>query len=397
MTSRTDRLYLNDPWLLSFDARVVAHASFDGRPSLVLDRTAFYPEAGGQMADHGVLGGLAVIDVQVDDAGVLHHVAEGTLPAVRAELRGEVDRARRREFMALHTAQHMLSRALLDECGAATVSSRLGEKSCTIDVDVERLDEGRVARAESLVNAVIDDDVRVRAFFPSAEELARLPLRREPKVDAEIRVIEIGDFDVTPCGGTHCTGTAQVGLVRVTGVERYKGKMRVSFSAGPRARGELFREQEVLRSLSSRFTCGPFDVAAAIDKLDRDLADARASLSKARGRLLEGMTAELLEEASSLGARPFVRVIEDGDAAALRTVAGRLTETGACVVLLAAPSAEGTQVLIARGPDSDFDCGAFLKRAAEASAGRGGGKKERAEGRLPPGVDWPALCARLLG
>src|SRR5690349_17524899 len=158
----TERLYFADPFLHRFTGRVIAQAAWQGAPSIVLDRTAFYPEAGGQMADRGVLGGYAVKDVQVDDAGVVHHVLELTegkaLPEVGAELAGEIDRARRRVHMALHTGQHMLSRALVNVANAHTVSSRLGETLCTIDVDLEVLEEARVAEAEELVNSVIDDD-----------------------------------------------------------------------------------------------------------------------------------------------------------------------------------------------------------------------------------------------
>ncbi|HZI05353.1 MAG TPA: alanyl-tRNA editing protein, partial [Archangium sp.] len=224
----TERLYYSDPFLFRFTGRVLAHGAWNGAPSVVLDRSAFYPEAGGQMADRGVLGGRVLRDVQVDDAGVVHHVLElpeGTgLPEVGAELSGELDRVRRRTHMALHTGQHMLSRALVDVANAHTVSSRLGETLCTIDVDLDVLDERRVAEAEALVNSIIDDDIVIRAFFPTPEELAALPLRRAPKVTDNIRVIQMGDFDVSPCGGTHCTRSAQVGMVRVLGVERYKGK-----------------------------------------------------------------------------------------------------------------------------------------------------------------------------
>src|SRR5579859_6279765 len=258
--SATPRLYHGDSLLLAFDAKVTGHASWQGKPSILLDRTAFYPESGGQMSDRGKMAGSAVVDVQVDDADVVHHLLEGPLPAIGADVHGEIDAVRRRLHMALHTGQHMLSRALCDVAEADTVSSRLGETGCTIDVDRNELDERAVAEAEALVNSVIDDDVAIRAFFPDAEELAALSLRRKPKVDSHIRVVAIGEFDVSPCGGTHCLRTAQVGLVKVTGLERYKGKMRVGFSAGRRAREELVLESDVLHALGRDFTCGPTDV-----------------------------------------------------------------------------------------------------------------------------------------
>ena len=400
MTS-TERLYFSDPFLHRFTGRVVAHGTWNGASSLVLDRTAFYPEAGGQMADRGLLGGLAVKDVQVDDAGVIHHVLDvpegGRLPDVGADLAGEIDKARRRVHMALHTGQHMLSRALVDVANANTVSSRLGETLCTIDVDLDVLDERQVAEAEALVNAVIDDDVRIRSFFPTPDELAALPLRRAPKVTENIRVVQIGDFDVSPCGGTHCTGSAQVGMIRVTGVERYKGKGRVLFSAGPRARSELWSEAGTLRSLGRAFSCGPNDVPTSVEKLRRELTEARETLGVTRARLAELTAAELLSSLEKSPEKRVVAVLDGANPDYLRVVAARLTKLPEAVVLLAGSTPEGLSVLITRGSGSTFGCGAFLKKAAEAAGGRGGGRPEHAEGRLPPGTDWPALVASLLG
>jgi alanyl-tRNA synthetase len=397
----TERLYFSDSFLHQFTGRVIAHAAWNGAPSVVLERTAFYPEAGGQMADHGVLGGHAVRDVQVDDAGVVHHVLElpegKALPEVGAELSGEIDRARRRVHMALHTGQHMLSRALVDVATAHTVSSRLGETLCTIDVDLEVLDEAQVAEAEALCNSVIDDDVTIRSFFPTPEELAALPLRRAPKVTDNIRVVQIGAFDVSPCGGTHCTGSAQVGMIRVLGVERYKGKGRVLFSAGRRARSELWQEAGTLRGLSRAFTCGPGEVPVVIDKLRRELTDAREALGAARGKLADQAAVELAAALEKSPDHRVVAVIDGAGPEALRAIAARLTSQPESVVLLAGRSPEGLAVLLARGSGSSFGCGAFLKRLAEAAGGRGGGRPEHAEGRLPPGTDFPGLVASLLG
>jgi len=393
----TVRLYYDDPLLLDFTATVVAHGAFAGAPSVLLDRSAFYPESGGQMADRGRLGGLPIADVQVDDDGLVHHLLEGSaLLDVGASVTGGVDRARRRVHMALHTGQHMLSRALTDLAFAATVSSRLGETTCTIDVDRETLDERLVAEAEALVNAVVDDDAPIRAFFPTPAELAALPLRRAPKVTENIRVIAIGDLDVSPCGGTHCTRTAQVGLLRITGIERYKGKARVTFSAGPRARRELWDEAGVLRDLGKAFTCGPRDVPTAVEKLRRELGDAREALGHTRGRLADAAATDLAAAAATDPDHRAIAVFDDTGVEILRRIAGRVAATPAAVAFLASRSDSGLAVMISRGPASRFDCGAFLKRVAAAAGGRGGGRPEHAEGRLPADADWPALVATAL-
>jgi alanyl-tRNA synthetase len=388
----TERLYYADSWLTSFTARVVARATWAGRPSVVLDCSAFYPESGGQLGDQGTLGAARVVDVQVDDAGIVHHIVEGDAPAVGDEVRGDIDRARRRVHMALHTGQHMLSRALLDVAGAETMSSRLGASACTVDI-ARKAPEREIAAAVDLVHAVVDDDVEVRAWFPEPGELASIELRRDPKVENEIRVVRIGDFDASPCGGTHCTRTGQVGAVHVTGVESYKGMLRVWFDAGPRARGEIAAHSHALREIGRSFSCAPEDVAGAIEKLRRDLYETRGALDRLRVQSAERTADELIARATG---DLVVASIDDANVDVLRAIARRITAEPSRACLLAAPGPEGTHVLAARGPESAFACGAFVKQVASSAGGRGGGRPEHAEGRLPAGIDWPALVASVL-
>lgn len=399
----TNRLYYDDPTGSPFEATVRAHGNLQGRVSVVLDRSGFYPESGGQMADRGTLvehlpedapaTAVPVVDVQVDDDGVVHHVLAPTsaLPAVGARVTGAPDRVRRRLHRALHTGQHMLSRALVDLAGAETISSRLGETACTIDTPTESLREVDVARAEALVNQVVDADVPVRAFFPDAETLATLPLRRAAKVSENIRVVLVGDFDCSPCGGTHCTGSAQVGLLRVEGVERYKGGLRLTFSAGARARQSLFTAQDTLAGLARSFTCGPAEVPGAIERLRRDLATARESAARLQERLVDALAARLMAEG---GPKPrFVLDFPGEDAVFLRLLAKRLTTAPGAVVCLVAPGADTARFLIARAPDAPFDCGAFVKRLNARTGGRGGGRAESAEGSIagPLPAAWEVL------
>lgn len=392
-TPRSIELYHDDSLLLVFQARVVEHAAIADKASVILDRTAFYPESGGQMADRGKLGAATVVDVVLDDAGRIHHVLEGALPTIGDVVDGEIDKTRRRIHMAQHTGQHMLSRALVEVAGAETVSSRLGESACTIDLSLETLDERAASRAEDLVNSLIDDDVPVRAFFPEPDELRALPLRRQPKVTDNVRVVAIGDFDVSPCGGTHCTHASQVGFVRIEAVERYKGSARIVFSAGPRARRNVSREASITRTLAREFTCGTDDVPLGLDKLRRELTEARETLGRVRIRVASALADDFVRTATNSA---VVGVVDDASLDLVRAVAARITAQGDRVAMIAGAADGGTIVLVARGPESKFDCGAFLKRLAASAGGRGGGRPERAEGRLPLGIDWPALVAGTL-
>lgn len=411
----TEKLYWSDPFATTFEVEGLTLAAHEGRPSVVLAKSLFYPEGGGQLGDAGVLvaGGLnlAVADTQVDDAGVIHHVlAEAPSPELEELarsgppiVRGTIDDARRRDHMAIHTAQHALSRALADEAEATTVSSRLGASICTIDVARPSLRDVDLARAEDLVNAVVMNDVPVLAQFPTPEELASMDLRKQPnmaKASAGVRVITIEGFDVTPCGGTHCTRTGQIGQVRVVGTEKYKGMLRISFHAGRRSLVDARARHAVLDTLASSLTCGVFDVPQAVTKLRTDLKGLRIELDAARTELATLVAKELLSSVPT-GA-PYVLAVARpaDDLASLRTLAGKLAESPDLVVIVTATDvASGDLVLVVqRGGSSRFDCGAFVQSQAKAFGGRGGGRSERAEGRFPSATSLDAIAsaARLL-
>lgn len=402
----TEKLYWKDPFAMTFDAPGAEVSTFQGKPAVVLPSTLFYPEAGGQLGDTGVItfgtSAVAVSDTQISDDGVIYHLVDAPPPALgeRPGVRGVVDRPRRLDHMAHHTAQHMLSSALADVAKAETVSARLGNVTCTIDLDVPQVSDSVVARVEDTVNAVIRDDVPIRAFFPTEAELRDLKLRRAPKVTHGIRVIDIEGFDLSPCGGTHCTRTGQVAVVRVTGTERYKGKVRVSFHAAARAVADAQTKDALLRALMGDLTCGAADLPMAVGKLKADLQDARQGLGHARAELA-GLVAERALAAHAPAARGkdtrIVLLREKDDVATLRVLAGRLAAREDVVAIcLSRDAGEGAAgdlaVVVQRGTGSTFDCGAWLKGVALASGGRGGGRPERAEGRLPIAV-LPALVA----
>jgi alanyl-tRNA synthetase len=403
----TRRLFHEDAYLRRFSCEVVAVTAWQGKPAVIADRTAFYPEAGGQLGDRGTLGGVPVIDTQEHDGAIIH-ILGGDPPAIGTTAVGELDWARRRQHMAQHTAQHLLSGALLDRATAPTASARLGESALTIDLARDHIPEVELVDAEALANDLIDDDLPIRAWFPPPEELAVLKLRRDPKVEADIRVVAIGDFDYSPCGGTHCQRTSQLGAIRITGAERYKGMTRITFAAARRGRAELFARDHVLRGLAAQFSCGPAEVPQAIDKLRRDAVAAGAELTALRGRLAGTVAAQLLAgggtgpvdpQGSQGGRGSHDRIIASlpGDAELVRSVAAKLVAAGRDAILLAPDDTGGTAVIF-RAPGSALDCGALWRRLAADVGGRGGGRADRAEGRLgQPIADWAALVERLGG
>src|SRR2546428_1305176 len=236
----TARLSLRAPSLPRFPARLVSLADLDGRPAAVLDRSAFYPEGGGQPADRDTRAGSAVIDVQEKDGTVLHVLDRPLSPG---EVEGVVDWRRRFDHMQQHHGQHLLSAAFERVLEAQTTSFHLGERTCTIDLDcsISRLGEPSLRSAEAAANETVWRDLPVVARDFGPEERARLPLRKEPvKGD---RVVLVEGVDASPCGGTHPARTGEVGVIAVLGAQKWgSGKARVEVACGGRG-GEVVAAQ----------------------------------------------------------------------------------------------------------------------------------------------------------
>jgi len=228
----TERLYYTDPYTTEFDAHIVGAEAHEGRPAVVLDRTAFYPTSGGQPFDTGQLGGVAVVDVVDRDDGTILHVIERELQA--GPVRGRIDWTRRFEHMQQHTGQHVLSAAFERVVGARTESFHLGSVSSTIDLG-RMVSAGEIDRAEDEANRVVWEDRPVTIRFADAEEAAKLPLRKEPARTGRLRLIDVENFDISACGGTHVARTGAIGMIAIAGSERVRGGTRVEFLCGVRA------------------------------------------------------------------------------------------------------------------------------------------------------------------
>jgi alanyl-tRNA synthetase len=375
------RLYLDDPHLTRFEAEVVEERSLDGRAAVVLSRTAFYPEGGGQPADRGTLGGAAVVDVRDVDGEVLHLLAG---PAPRGRVSGEVDWARRLDHMQQHHGQHLLSAAFEKALGARTVSFHLGEETCTIDLDAPpaRLGPATLRQVEAACNAAVWADLGVSARDLSPAEMAALPLRREPTRGS--RVIVVGDrepFDVTPCGGTHPRRTGEVGAVAVLRASRWGAGSRVEFVCGARVVRALAEAGERLARVAAALRCAPAEAPEAAARAAEESARQR----KEAERLALGLAAA--EAARLAGAPPGPVVAEivppGGPAPAfLRAVASELARLGRAAAL-GAREGERAHLCFARPRGPGPSAGEAVRLAAERLGGKGGGSPELAQGSGP--------------
>src|SRR5712692_7572466 len=280
----TDRLYYNDPYLQAFDASVQRAADRDGRLAVTLDRTAFYPTSGGQPFDTGTLGPFRVVDVVDEDDGTITHIVEPSNPQspipnpfAGQSIRGLIDWPRRFDHMQQHTGQHVLSAAFERLFGARTVSFHLGAQASTIDLARE-LSAIEITVGEDGANAVVWEDRPVAIRYATAEEAAKLPLRKEPARGGTLRLIDIDNFDLSACGGTHVARTGGIGVIAVARWERFKGGQRLEFLCGGRALSRFHALRDQSAATVRLLSVLPEDIPATVERLQGELKDQKRSL-----------------------------------------------------------------------------------------------------------------------
>lgn len=386
----TERLYYADAYCTRFSAQVVEQLTWEDHPAVVLDRSAFYPASGGQPADRGTLGGVAVLDVIVRDGdGAVMHLLEHALPEAGAEgqcsqsVEGVLDWARRFDHMQQHTGQHILSAAFEKLLDADTVGFHLGTEISTIDVNVARLDSAAATQVEELANQVVWEDRPIRARFVTPGELAALPLRRLPAVEGAVRVVDIAGFDVNPCGGTHVARTGEVGLVKIVRLDYRGHETRVEFLCGGRALCDYHAKHATISRLAARLTVGHRELEQAVQHLQDEVGQLQQELRRARRRLLKTEAAELAQSAQVHGPHRVVwRVWEGRDPEELRPLAQELAGSFGVVALLA-DIGERVHLCFARAEGIGPDLAALLREACTQLGGKGGGQPHAAQGSAP--------------
>lgn len=383
--SATERLYYSDSHLLEFDARVIDLTQRDdGAIAVRLDRTAFYPTGGGQPNDTGTLGEARVIDcIDAEADGVLH-IIQGPAPQVGETIHGKIDRLRRLDHMQQHTGQHLLSAAFVKLFDAPTRSFRVLEHECEIDVALDDPSDEKIEQAVDLANQIIWEARPIQIRQVQSEEAAALPLRKESAREGELRLIQIEDFDLTPCGGTHARSTGEVGLIAVRSWERAKGLARIQFMAGVRVVADYRKANRTAVEVAALFSAGREDSPALISKLveeNKQLArrvrelDAIACRVEAQ-ELLRGSSPTVREGALTL----ITKIFTDRDADSLKHLALALIAHPNVVALLGSRDGDTARLVFARSSGARGDMNALMRKACELIDGRGGGKPEIAQG-----------------
>jgi alanyl-tRNA synthetase len=384
------RLYYTDSFLTEFDAQVVKVVATP-RPAVVLDRTAFYPTSGGQMFDTGWLEGngvrARVIEVAEQDERILHYLESATAGlTVGAHVHGTIDFARRRDHMQQHSGQHVLSAAFLRLFEMPTVSFHMGDEACTVDLDTKSATAEQIDRAEEQANQVVMEDRPVEVRFVSVEEARGLGVRKLPPAEREqLRLIDIRDFDLTACGGTHVRSTGQIGAILVRKTEKVRQGVRVEFVCGGRALAAARRDHAALNEAAGVVSAHIWELPQQVRKLADEGKAARKQRSELLNELAEMHAVRLLQETPEAnGFHLVVRAYPDRDLEFIKLLAQKLVRTNRKLAVALLGAGGGSPALVfAQTAGLSFDMGALMKEALAGTGGRGGGTKDMAQGGVP--------------
>ena len=386
----TDRLYYHDSYLTEFRARVVETSP--DRLRIYLDRTAFYPTSGGQPFDLGKLGVADVTEVVDEDGRIAHQVSA---PLEAGDVSGVIDWQRRFDHMQQHTGQHILSAAFIRLFDVPTVSFHMGAENCTIDLETNALSTAQVDSAERLANEVITEDRPVRIRFASLERAQRLGVRKlPPKQTGELRLIEISNFDLTACGGTHARSTGQIGSILLRKVEKVKQGVRVEFVCGQRAVKTAHKDYSTLVEAAGLYSAHIHDLPQQIQK---SLEEAKAA-GKAQHKLLEEIAelqAEKLLAGNNSSPRTVVAVFPEREAVFIKMLALKLAAAKSDVVALLASGTDQLTLVFAQSPGQKTNMGQLMKEVMTQLGGRGGGAADLAQGGLAGSFDLTRVKAVL--
>lgn len=381
----TEKQYFQDSSLLEFSATVVEVKPSEHGDCIVLDRTAFYPTGGGQPNDTGLLGETRVVDVFEDEANIVYHVVQpaGSIEAGQAVI-GKIDRPRRLDHLQQHSGQHLLSQAFVQTAGAETRSFHLGSHTSTIDIELQSPTDDLMRGAEDLANAIVFEDRPMRVHMVNDEGASLLPLRKESAVRGNIRVIEIENFDWSPCGGTHASRTGQIGLIAIRSYERVRKMTRVEFVCGGRALSEYRLAKDTAFAVARLFSAdrekSPELVAAAMQEnkgLKRRIRDLLELAMSAEA-------AEMLALAPPSQNFKIVQAVFVGrDLEEVRMLASKIVQREPSVALLATKDSGGARLVFARSASLTQNMSQLLTEACDTLEGHGGGNPELAQGGGP--------------
>ncbi|AFU14192.1 Threonyl/alanyl tRNA synthetase SAD [Bacillus thuringiensis MC28] len=374
------KLYYIDAYTKDFTTKIIKQ-DYDKEDNLyvVLNETAFYPTGGGQPYDTGTLNGTLVTNVEEVNGEIRHFIAE---QLETAEVEGKINWERRFDHMQQHAAQHILSAAFWDHFNIPTIGFHLGKETVTIDLETENLPAETIEKAVQIANNIVFENHPIRIQWMNLEEAKTLPLRKEPTLTENIRVVIIENFDYNGCGGTHPRRTGEVGLIQILNWERNKGGIRLTFIAGWRTLKLMGQQQQIMKDVSKQLNSSETDIPAKVAQLLISQKENEKAIQTMNEKLLFAEANELLQQPAEIHAGFLIsKVFTNRSMQEVAKLSAIITEQQEhAITYFVIENDDKLQCILACGKTVTLDMNALLKDALPAIEGKGGGNKKSARG-----------------
>ncbi len=378
----TAKLYYENAYIKDFTASITKITPLtNNRWAIVLDRTAFYPESGGQPFDTGFLNGIPVIEVQEDGDDVLHIV--DSQPSTDT-VQGTINWRRRFDHMQQHSGQHILSGACYSTLQANTVGFHLGADSSQIDLDIATLTLEDLQAIETAANQIIFGAKAIRTHWLTQSTLHQFPLRKPPAKDfTEIRLVAIDDFDYSACCGTHAANTGEIGLIKIRSWERKNNGIRLDFVCGWRGLADYQQKHAILQQLSNCLSLPIADISQGVEKQLLKAESATKELTALKQEFQRNLAATLYQQGESIdNHKIIVYTLTNAIPNEVNNLAKELTNNPRTIALVSGVNPEQTKVhlVFSASPDVAIPMNQELKSVLPLIGGKGGGNVQSAQG-----------------
>ncbi|MBK1810572.1 alanyl-tRNA editing protein [Clostridium sp. YIM B02505] len=368
----TEKLFYKDPYICEADCEIESILDKGDKFEIVLKRTPFYPEGGGQPNDFGYINDIEVSYVYEED-DVIYHVVdrkpEGSV------VKCKVDYERRVDHIQQHSGEHLLSAAFFKLFRVSNAGFHLGEDYVTIDMELKDATKEMIKSIEKEVNLYVFKNEPIKTYFLSKDEALKLPLRKEIKAEGNnIRMVQVGEnTDFSACCGTHANRTGEIGLVKIIKYEKYKGMTRVYFKCGLRALKDYQIKHDYIVDLTRTLSADPSEISNKIKNQKEEIIDLKKKVGSLYSTLALSKAQELLNGAND---KFIIAQYEDEDFELLEKICDEFKEKDFILIL---SSLRYKKLILAQNGTFDFECGKIFKETLKEFGGKGGGNAKRAQ------------------
>ncbi len=368
----TEKLFYEDSHLKEFTAKVISCEPYKEQYKVVLDRTAFFPEGGGQYADTGMLDNVRVLDVH-EKEGIIYHTTEKALEAGKT-VTGKINWEERFEKMQQHTGEHIVSGLVHERFGYNNVGFHLGSDYCTMDFD-GTLTKEQLREIELAANQAVWKNIDIVVTYPSKEELANMDYRSKIEIEGQVRIVTVPGYDVCACCAPHVKKTGEIGMLKLVNMVNYKGGERITMLCGVRALKDYEAKDANGKEISALLCAKELEIADAVHHMKEEQTALKSKVADLSGKLLAYRAKEIPVDV------PIVTVFDaDLSGNEPRELMNQILERGAKIVaVFAGNDADGYRYVIG---SRETDVRPMSKNLNTSFQGRGGGKPEMTQGFL---------------